>query len=456
MANETKCFIHHSQFIGNSAGRNGGVFDAGIYISLVVENTNFTNNSAGLNTGVIRAYSKSRIRLAACNFTENTAKLTQSVISAFLIVNMTSERCHFEFNPSPFTGLLQASTGVKIDIIDTTFLHNSADVGSLMEIGSSTIRVQSCHFLYNTGGSLIYGYNGTNLSFSNCTFANHSLAADPIVVIANAKLRLNNSTFTRNTQHKEGGVVIAKINSNVHATNCRFDSNRASKGGVFQLLYKSVLVVENSTFWNNTAGDGGAAHLQDSKATFHRCNISQCRTTGYGGIVAAYNSKLYVSDSKFYSSDAVYGGCFDLQEGSSLAAYNSIFENNTARNGGVLFKYGHGNVSLENCQMINNMGKFGGAICMDQSMNLRLANGSCQYKKQPNLTCILFQKIYEARFLYQLYTFHYVISNGHEIAKSNSSHFWNITKKEKMIYGLRDELRLLETPFASRKLEKNK
>ena len=446
MAKETNCTISNSEFIGNSAGKNGGVIDA-INASLSIENANFTKNMAGLNTGVIKVVQNALIKLVACNFTENSAKLTESVISANINVTMTIQRCHFERNPSSFTGFLQAKFGVHIDIAKSTFFLNSADVGSLVELGYSTINVTSSKFLHNMGGSLIHGYI-SRLSFSGCTFTNHSLAADPVMVISNANLTLNNSTFTRNTQHKEGGVVIAQANSIVQVTYCHFESNRASKGGVFQLRENSALLVEDSTFWNNTAGDGGAAHLKDSEATFLRCNISNCSTTGYGGIAAVYNSKLYAINSTFSSSDAVYGGCFDLQPGSSLAAYNSVFENNTARNGGVLYKYGTGNVSFENCQLINNRGKFGGAICMDKSNYLRLANGSCRYhyQKGQNINCILFQKQYPDTFQYTFYTFDFLISNGNETAKSNSSQFWNVINKDKMIFG---NSSWLETPFAS-------
>ena len=103
------------------------------------------------------------------------------------------------------------------------------------EIGRSTINFLRCRFTGNYGGSLFYVHYNSGLLFSHCTFSNHSLAADPLMVLSDSVLEINNSSFVNNTQHKEGGIAIAKTVSVVKVTSSYFAHNRLSKGSAFYL-----------------------------------------------------------------------------------------------------------------------------------------------------------------------------------------------------------------------------
>ena len=358
----------------------------------------------------------------------------------------------FHSNPSAFTGLFEAEDLTKTVITNSTFTRNSANVGSLMEIGNSTFEVHNSRFYDNLGGSLVYGHFYANLSFTNCQFSNHSLTADPLMVISNAHLELDNSTFKNNTQYKEGAIVIGKSSCEIHVRSCVFEDNRASKGGAFYISRESWLFVNNSTFRNNHAGDGGIGYFLDSNGTFTNVHIYNATGTGYGGVLTALNSKLVVHNSNFSSNKAIFGGCFYLEMNSSLAAFDSIFEQSHAMQGGAIYKSGDGNVSLENCTLGNNQGGFGGAIYASDINYLRLSRGSCRIQNMSCLTLNCDRKKYQC----ELYTYNYTISSdrGSENSREDEHFFLNATHaRPPMIYRRptprKGEKVWRETPFAS-------
>ena len=452
MAHGTNFAIKDTQFKGNVAGKEGGVIHADTDNKIIIEDTKFTNNRAKVRTGVLSVSYWCFVNLTRSRFINNTADLTMSVISANHYVHMFLDNCLFDNNPSAFTGLLEASDVCIIGVSNSTFTRNSADVGSLIEIGGmSAFVVHDSLFAENTRGSLIYGHNLTTLLFQKCHFLNHYLPADPIMVISDAYVEMNNSTFINNTQHKEGGIVIGKSKCTVNVTSCLFRGNQASKGAAFYISRESRLVVDNSTFMNNTAGDGAVLYILDSNASFTDTNISYAIGTGYGGVMKALNSKITVSNSNFSFNDAFFGGCFYLVTNSSLAAYDSIFEHSTARQGGAIYKSGPGNVSLENCTLGFNRGKFGGAIYAINVNYLRLAQGLCQYKPYLKRDCLTLH-CWNSEYACELYTYNYTISNGNFTLNSHKDHhFFESAKQHGMIFRQKTGRAWLETPFASRK-----
>ena len=224
---------------------------------------------------------------------------------------------------------------MNILVKNSTITRNVAHVESQIEIGSrSTLRVNNTSFHQNKGGNLIYGTQMSGLFFSYCNFSNHSLAADPIIVISSAYLELRNSNFLNNTQNKQGGVVIGEDGSNTSVIFCQFVRNKASKGGVFYLTGGSSVTVQRSSFIGNSAGNGGVAFLIKSRATFIETKFLHTVCPGYGGIIKSYKSNLVIKNSVSSFNQAVFGGCFYLEIDSSLAAYNSVFENNTGNERG--------------------------------------------------------------------------------------------------------------------------
>ena len=437
MSNYTSSNIFESKFINNSAGKEGGVLFLASNNSLHINNSLFISNMAEINTGVLRAEDEVEIVLQNCTFRNNTATLTDSVITTYDNITMEINGCIFESNPSTGTGVIHGRQFVNILIIDSIFTKNSAIVYSMITIGLTTkLTVHSSMFSNNTGAGLFNAHDNGILKFIACNFTFHSLAADPLLYISNAELELLNSTFENNVQGKVGGVVLSD-HSKINVTSCKFVGNKASKGGVFSAT-KSTIHVQKSTFVNNSAVDGGVAYLTGSTAIFSQTSVINSMATGHGGIISGLDStKIRVKDSNFSFSSAIYGGCIYLETYSGLAAYNSRFENSLARSGGVIFKYGPGNVSLDNCILSNNNGTLGGAIYHDNSDYLRLSGGSCSYEPYDIRNCISFLCWPRTNCRATFYTYNYTMSNYQETVNSKHDRYFghNITKY-KMVFEL--------------------
>ena len=446
MSYNTTFHIFDSKFIMNTAGVEGGALVIDKNNFLYIDNSSFISNMAELNTGVLRAQNESEIVLKNCTFRNNTAVLASGVISADENITMKINGCIFDSNPSTGKGVLAGQVNVTIVIIDSIFINNSANLGAIVNIGLTTnLTVYSSKFSKNTAG-LFYGHERGVLKFIDCNFTFHSLAANPLLYISNAELELLNSTFEKNSQVNTGGVVLSELYSKVNVTSCKFLGNKASRGGVFSAT-NSTIHVQQSTFVNNSAVDGGVANLEYSTAFFSQTYVTNTSALAHGGIISGFGStNITVRDSNFSFSSAIYGGCFYLQSYSGLAAYNSRFENSYAGEGGAVFKYGPGSVSLDDCVLHNNNGTYGLAIFHYNSDYLRLSGGSCSYEPLRNpreflsFDCLLDNKC-------TFYTYNYTMSNYQGTVNSKSDrNFLRKIKSYGMVWG---QPKWKETPYAS-------
>ena len=426
-----------------SSGLKGGVISTLHNNYLNIRNSEFISNRGTLNTGVLKAEQEAVVIFKNCKFISNSAAVAESVITAYENVHMVIEECLFDKNESPFSGILVAMNYVNVSIFRSNITGNQARVQSLIEVGTkSNLTVKDSLFTKNTGSNLIYGTENSSLSFFTCNFSEHSLPADPLIVISSSNLELRNSTFLNNVQHEQGAIVIGEDRSKTKVVSCNFKGNNASKGGVFYMTGASYLFVQNSTFLENSAGDGSVAALFDhSRAHFQGTKFLNGNSFGYGGILKAVQAKVFVWDSYFSFNQAVFGGCFYLEYGSSLAVYDSVFENNKAKNGGVVYKYGTGNVSMENCTLTNNTWS---AIYYNNVDYLRLSRGLCQNNPHINGNCVTFKCSQE--YLCKLYTSNYLVGDFNENISSKAVDFLHTAENRRLISGTNASL---ETPYAS-------
>ena len=386
-----------------------------------------------------------------CTFINNKALFSRSVIAAYRNVTLKIQGSLFENNTSQFTGVLEARDDIEVTISDSIFVANSAVETGLIYIGvGSTVAVHSCLFSQNFGSSLFHAEDNALLNFTNCTFSNHSLEGHPVIMLSQADITVQNSSFFNNIQVNSGGVFMAKFQSTLRISSSQFRENHALRGGVFYILFSSNLTVEGSVFVNNSANDGGVAYLQDSKVTIISSSFVNSTSKGYGGIATALTSLITIRNSNFSSNRAVYGGCFFLYNASSLDVYNSVLENGCAREGGVIYKNGDGDVSLENCIIRNNLGTYGGAIYFYNSNYLRLSRGYCQYDQYSKRNCLQFRCDSSFRKKCTLYTSAYTINNGNEtISSTSNKNFYQEATRFGMIYSETEGTAWLETPYAS-------
>ena len=372
-------------------------------VRLVITNTNFSRISGN---SVLYVEKNIYLLLRNCRFEHNHAKKAKCGIAAYERATVIIERCHFENNSSPFNGILIAKVSVNIKISESTIIRNKVIYDHLIDVGiRSSLVISSSSFSNNIGGNIINIDTNSTLKITNSSFVNHSLLVDPLIqVVANTQLTLQNNLFSNNSQHKEG-IFLLKMNSTANVLNCLFIKSSSSKGGVFYLIENSEMAVKNCIFKDNFAGDASLAYLDLSRATFINITATNGRSLFYGGMIAAYYSKVFLYNSHLSYGSSMEGGCIMLQQYSSLAAHNCIFENSSAESGGAIFKYGRGNVYLENCTLRNNSGLLGGSICIYNGEYLRMSRGFCQVL--PNSSCVTFK----INFLFKHHSVHFYTHN---------------------------------------------
>jgi len=125
-------------------------------------------------------------------------------------------------------------------------------------------------------------------------------------------------------------------------------NNRASDDGGAIVLFSNRLMVNNSTFTDNTVGaanstmtssggalqiDGGAATVQFS--TFAN-NQALSQSSSLGGAIRVKSGSLAVTDSSFTGNRAFDGGALYIDSGTVVTLTRTIFTNNSAGYGGAI------------------------------------------------------------------------------------------------------------------------
>ena len=173
--------------------------------------------------------------------------------------------------------------------------------------------------------------SGYNIHVSDCTIDGATVTPNSTLLdVVGGTLSVSNSSF----QHLGGGVIevpllLKAVGCRIHMMGVNCPNNEAP-GGLIQIQNGSELFVQNSTFENN--GDGSYQTLV---------------------IVMKINSSLCITSSVFSGNSGLNGSCLWLDHNVSVTINQSIFVNNTAAYGGVIYQ----NYEPENASGLNNSDK---------------------------------------------------------------------------------------------------
>ena len=266
-----------------------------------------------------------------------------SIVNVF-ISNLTFIHCNFHFD------------SVEILAVENcTFSNNSL---TLMELERCRAYITNSLFISNSGGpqyvtidnnSHLYSAGGVVIIRSWSTF-----------MCRNCLFQLNNADI--------GGVVFAKLHSNLTFINCSFVGNHARKhGGVFYSEKFCTVSIHNSNFYNNSAIDrGGVFAVNQTYLFIKMCAFSDCESKK-GGVVYAemgfhVGGIIAICGSNFTNNSvSSMGGVLTAKNINVTINDHSRFTNNVAAlNGGVLYvDSGHVRVSdsiFSNCTAEHNGG----------------------------------------------------------------------------------------------------
>ncbi|MBQ9964077.1 MAG: right-handed parallel beta-helix repeat-containing protein [Clostridia bacterium] len=217
--------------------------------------------------------------------------------------------------------------------VGNNFIGTSVDGGSqVLFQGNSSA---------NQGGALYTGPLSTLVIYGNTSFVeNQSTGSHGGAIAAYGQFTARDTLFQTNSAKKYGGAVYTANSNNNYVTR-------------FTLL-------ENCTFENNIARQGGALMLYASDADFDNgalVTVVDCTFTG--NQAAAPGS----------TTTASYGGAIYMERKSELTLIGSEFKQNIARTeGGAIYAGGESVLDIDDCSFLENSvsktGKYGGGIAI--------------------------------------------------------------------------------------------
>ena len=146
-----------------------------------------------------------------------------------------------------------------------------------------------------------------------------------------------------------------------------------SKVGAIYIFFLSKCEISNGTFDSNTADLGGALYIEsDVNLTFRYSDFMNNHAGLHGGsIYGTEFVKIDLQNSTFYSNSAVDGGAVWLKFRSVLKVRNANFTRNQALiNGGALSMETNVNGTFVSCHFRQNWAKMGGVFAQKDNTNI--------------------------------------------------------------------------------------
>lgn len=313
--------------------------------NVVVENCIFENNHC-LRGGAIvtdnSLYGAENLIVRNCKFYRNSAtspdgknSSSAAAIAAFGY-NSQILNCVFDSNwvlssNDAFGGAIQVgtdTTGNKGLVSNCIFNNNSA----VNPKGSSH------------GGA---GCVRNGVQYQHCVFTNN-YAGEGGALTFHASGEIINCTFKNNEAYRFGGAVSTGFlydTMNLKITDCKFEGNKAPKGGAVQVMGLDV-TISNSNFESNNAETyGGAINIEASNVNVYNSKFDSNWVNVDGGAIYIKGINTLISDNVFKSNNAIprydrlddgLGGAIYIKSTQARILKNN-FTYNTARNGSAIY-----------------------------------------------------------------------------------------------------------------------
>ncbi|GIL61099.1 hypothetical protein Vafri_15500, partial [Volvox africanus] len=448
--------IQSSSFVSNTCRKGGAVAlslrNPSDYAAVV--ESSFRSNQGTVRGGAVSLLSNDNGNALygiffANSFKSNSAPSFGGAVDASSGWALDIIRNNFSDNGNPTTALaggalymlcknLHTDDMTNVMLLNNTFTNNLGSSGAAVYSSNCNVTTRGDQYLSNTAfvdGGAIYAINReqrslTRLQVLNITAkGNYAKGSGGAILLSGQSLRVTGSKFIRNTVLVAGGALLIRESSplallvlerksetyyssteddflNAVVTNCTFIGNTGASGGGGIYSDRTRMAVQNSTFEENTAGDGlpnddwtdsggaifatecfGLSRVLESHFNKNRasggpggailaiaCSLSvntsnfdcnECST--FGGAIAIGNRlqpnssaytipSLVVLYSTFTENQALlYDGGAILTKDMNMSAYLSKFTRNRAgRNGGALALLNNIGSTIRVCSFQNN------------------------------------------------------------------------------------------------------
>ena len=375
---------------------------------LVTVNSYFLNNFKSDTQGGAIFSHNSTSNISHCIFCHNRAGKGGSLFMVFSTAVLNN--CEFQNESNTAVALIKNTT---TSIVNCTFENNSSpwEGGALYIYEFSVVNTSCTTFLNSTGafGGAITVAEHSVLAISNCSFSMNT---------ALFNIKVSNSSRNKTLNGQGGGILVQ--GSILVIFQSQFYNNYAEgQGGSISAANKASILIGGTYFENNTAGlHGGALCVfNQSFLTINESHLMSNTVVGFvdsrgGGLHTKLNCTVIISSVHFVECEAQQGGAIYISDFSQTTMLNSIlvankgdtmlllnsvsshiidcrflnnslplavslassanvtntlFNYNSAHNGGVLFAEILSHVSFYNCSFTGNTAYEGGVLFVDNS-----------------------------------------------------------------------------------------
>ncbi|MDO5824175.1 right-handed parallel beta-helix repeat-containing protein, partial [Methanobrevibacter sp.] len=336
---------------------------------LTFKNAYVLGDDSNRSAGVAIRINSGDVSIDNCSFIDNEAKNVWGgalhIPSRVSNVNITNSL--FINNSADVGGVLRAeSNSGNINIINNTFINNTATShGGVSCVFSTHMTFAGCTFINNSAPSsgAIHFHSAGHL-VDNCTFINNSAngtgndgyaGAVGLVYSTNGGVTISNSKFFNNSANNYGGAIeVEGGGSNAKIVNCTLENNTAGYGGAIRIQGSNTLV-ENSILINNkaTGSSGGAIHVEGTSTQILNATFINNSAITNGGAISITGNDAIVSNSLIANNTAANGAGVYIQGRKTTISKSSI-ENNTASNNGAGVYIQGNQATLKDSTIYNN------------------------------------------------------------------------------------------------------
>ena len=165
-------------------------------------------------------------------------------------------------------------------------------------------------------------YVANSLTLKNVTLVNLGINDD-----YNTIINANNVIFKNSIS---SAIASDLSTTKIYLDNCTFFNDTASNGGAVYLLYCSQFIIKNSQIINCTSTFGGLITSLRSNATLINVTARNNKVKYDGGVLYAMYGDLAIYNSTFDNNSAKNGGALYIDTMDYLMVYNNNFTNNKA------------------------------------------------------------------------------------------------------------------------------
>lgn len=336
---ESNCrvILENLTFINGFSNDNGGGIFLKANSSLILRNCIFKNNTVyNSNGGAIYACKYTDIEIHGSTFTDNTAIRESDLVWEEFKKGMGSAICQ--------------SIGSNLKIYDSIIKNNIAYLSTVLLISYNDVT-----------------YDLSKLFIKNSLFENNTSFSSGVVYLDElGKGEIIDSVFRYNNITNHSGVLVLDASLYALVQNCSFENNYATNGGVMHIkLYEqspaNVSIVD-CNFTNNVAKQqGGAIYSNRGIVEIINSRFENNTCSGNGGAIIATKGSITTINSSFINNSANRGGALYLTC-EDICLDSTSFTNNIASDyGGAVYSKTE-NVTCLNCSYINNKASKGNDV----------------------------------------------------------------------------------------------